>query len=300
METEAFAPAKLNLTLHVTGRRDDGYHLLDSLVAFARIGDTVRARAAPDLSLHVTGPRAAGLPAGDDNLVMRAARFLAEKSGEGPPGQGAALTLEKHLPPASGLGGGSGDAAAALRALARLWGVALPAPERVLPLGADVPVCLAACPARMTGIGGTLGPVPPLPEVWVLLVNPGVEVPTPMVFAALQCRRNPAMPARLPRWRDAADLAGWLRTMRNDLETPARRLFPVIDEVLLALGASPGCLMARMSGSGASCFGLYADQAAARAAQQRIRAAQPGWWVDAGALLRAAPAPDGQLTRTTT
>ncbi len=274
---EAFAPAKVNLTLHVTGRRGDGYHLLDSLVVFADVGDRLRAAPAAALSLAVAGPRAAGVPGGEANLVWRAARWL-------DPGGGAAITLEKHLPAAAGLGGGSSDAAAAMRALARLWRRALPAAADVAGLGADVPVCLAARPARMGGAGEALAPVPPLPPVWLVLANPGVAVATAEVFAALERRDGPPMPATLPRLSDAAELARWLRTMRNDLETPATRLQPVISRVAGALAAQPGCLIARMSGSGATCFGLFPDPRHARAAAEALGRAAPGWWVAAAGL----------------
>jgi 4-diphosphocytidyl-2-C-methyl-D-erythritol kinase len=278
------APAKINLTLHVTGRRADGYHRLDSLVAFAGVGDLVEATPAPGLSLALRG-RAEGIPAGDDNLVLRAARLMQARA---PAAPGARLVLEKRLPPASGLGGGSADAAAALRLLARLWGVALPSADEALALGADVPVCLSGRPVRMGGIGERLATCPPLPPAWVVLANPGVETPTAAVFAALATRDNPPMPAALPAWADTADLAGWIAGQRNDLEGPARMLFPVIGAVLEAIAAQPGCLVARMSGSGASCFGLFAGPDLAAAAARRLSEARPAWWVADAALLRAA------------
>lgn len=277
----AFAPAKLNLTLHVTGRRADGYHLLDSLVTFADVGDVLTAAPAAALSLAVTGPMAAGCPGGEDNLVWRAARAL-------DPAAGARLTLDKQLPAAVGLGGGSSDAAAALRALARLWGRPCPAPPDALHLGADVPVCLAARTVRMGGIGEVLAPARALPPAWVVLVNPGVGVPTAAVFAALARRDNPPMPRELPRLADAAALAAFLRAMRNDLEAPAASLAPAIDAARAALVARPGCLLARMSGSGATVFGLFTDPVAASAAAAAL--ARPGWWVRDAALL-ADPGP---------
>jgi 4-diphosphocytidyl-2-C-methyl-D-erythritol kinase len=279
MAIEEFAPAKVNLALHVTGRRADGYHLLDSIVVFAGAGDRLSAAPAGALTLAVTGPRAAGLAAGEENLVMRAARLMAG-------GRGARMVLEKHLPVASGIGGGSADAAAALRALARLWGVGLPEPDAVLALGADVPVCLAGRPARMSGIGGALAPLPPLPPCWLVLANPGVAVPTGAVFGGLARRDNPPLPP-LPAagFADAAALAGWLGTARNDLEAPALAAAPEIGAVRDALAALPGVLLARMSGSGATCFGLVADEAAARAGAARLAAAHPGWWVTAAPVL---------------
>ncbi|RVT82223.1 4-(cytidine 5'-diphospho)-2-C-methyl-D-erythritol kinase [Rhodobacteraceae bacterium CCMM004] len=278
---EAFAPAKVNLTLHVTGRRTDGYHLLDSLVAFAGVGDVVGAAPAADWSLTITGPAANGVPKGPDNLVLRAARAMG--------GAPAALTLTKRLPTAGGIGGGSADAAAALRALHRLDGRALPDAAAVVALGADVPVCLAARPARMTGVGETLAPVPPLAPAHLVLANPGVAVPTPAVFAALDRHTNPAMPADLPQWRDAADLVAWLAQQRNDLEPPARAVCPPITDVVATLAATRGCLLARMSGSGATCFGVYAAADEARAAAAALSAARPGWWVAAAPLLTSAP-----------
>ena len=270
MAVTDFAPAKVNLTLHVTGQRADGYHLLDSLVAFAGVGDSVTVAAAPALSLAITGPMGAMLPVTDDNLVLRAARVMAAT---------AQITLHKVLPVSSGIGGGSADAAACLRALARLTGQALPGPDQVLALGADVPVCLAGTPARMTGIGEALGPVPPLPAAWLVLVNPGVAVSTPAIFRALARRDNAPMPASLPRLKTTADLAAFVAMQRNDLESPAIALQPVIAQVKTALTAQPGCMLARMSGSGATCFGLFADPLSANAAARALQAAQPGWWV---------------------
>jgi 4-diphosphocytidyl-2-C-methyl-D-erythritol kinase len=270
MAVTDFAPAKVNLTLHVTGQRADGYHLLDSLVVFAGVGDSVTVAAAPALSLAITGPMGAMLPVTDDNLVLRAARAMAAT---------AQITLQKVLPVSSGIGGGSADAAACLRALARLTGQPLPGPDQVLALGADVPVCLAGTPARMTGIGEALGPVPPLPAAWLVLANPGVAVSTPAIFRALARRDNAPMPASLPRLKTTADLAAFVAMQRNDLESPAIALQPVIAQVKTALTAQPGCMLARMSGSGATCFGLFADPLSANAAARALQAAQPGWWV---------------------
>jgi 4-diphosphocytidyl-2-C-methyl-D-erythritol kinase len=272
MATDAteFAPAKVNLSLHVTGRRADGYHLLDSLVVFAGVGDRVLAEPAAALSLTITGPQSAALTVADDNLCVRAARLM--------PGA-LRLTLEKHLPVASGIGGGSADAAATLRLIARLTGHPLPPAAEVLRLGADVPVCLAGQPVRMTGIGEGLHPMAhPLPPAWLVLVNPGQAVSTPAVFRALDRRDNAPMQA-MPRLRDAAELAAWVAMQRNDMEAAATRLLPVIAEVRRALSAQPGCLLSRMSGSGATCFGLFADPLTANAAARAISATQPGWWV---------------------
>ncbi len=294
--------AKVNLTLHVTGRRADGYHELDSLIVFAGYGDELELARAATLSLDIDGPFAAALGAGpaagpspadpSNNLVLRAARALRARHGLG---AGARLRLTKRVPVAAGLGGGSADAAAALKGLAELWGLdpscaglgALAAS-----LGADVPVCLAGRPGFVGGIGERLVPAPPLPPAWLVLVHPGVPLATPAVFAARQ-----GAGSRPARWGDALSdaraLAERLSGCRNDLEGPALSLVPEIGAVLAALRETAGCLLARMSGSGASCFGLYADEAAANAAVRRIAAAQPGWWVRAAALLDASPKAGG-------
>ncbi|HUZ62901.1 MAG TPA: 4-(cytidine 5'-diphospho)-2-C-methyl-D-erythritol kinase [Acetobacteraceae bacterium] len=280
---EAFAPAKVNLFLHVVGRRADGYHLLDSLAVFASVGDRLEARPAGAIGLELTAA-ASGLPDGDGNLVLRAARALAGAAGVS---AGAALRLEKVLPVASGLGGGSADAAAALRVLMRLWGVVLPARQLAdiaLALGADVPVCLDSRPARMGGVGEVLAPAPALPELGLVLVNPGVPVATAAVFAARA--GGFSAPAALPAgWTSAAALAGDLARLSNDLEAPAIALAPPIGVVLAALRALPGCLLARMSGSGATCFGLFAGAAMASAAATIL--ARPGWWCWGGGLYAA-------------
>lgn len=263
---DQIARAKINLALHVTGRRDDGYHLLDSLVVFADLGDRVRVAPGP-LSLTIDGPFGAALTADDDNLCLRAARLA---------GAQAAIHLTKTLPVASGIGGGSADAAAVLRGLAAMGHPIPPGVER---LGADVPVCVASRPVRMRGIGEVLDPVPPIPPLWVVLVNPGVAVSTPTVFKALESHDNPPLPP--PAWETADSLLGWLACCRNDLEPPARRLVPAIDAVLTALRDSSAAL-ARMSGSGATCFGLYPTPEAARDAAKAL--VRPGWWVAQGKI----------------
>ncbi len=277
-----FAPAKINLHLHVTGKRDDGYHLLHSLVVFAAIGDRLSAEPAQDLSLSVTGPFAAGLDGEADNLVLRAARALADAAGCRPNGR---LTLEKNLPVASGIGGGSADAAAALRLLCRFWGVS---PDRDVMasiakhLGADVPVCLAGVPAVMSGIGEILTSAPRLPEAGIVLVNPGVGVSTPSVFRARTGAFSPAAAFPPDGWPGVAALVTDLQKAGNDLEPPARSLAPEISAVITWLNALPGCRLARMSGSGATCFGLFDNpDAARRAASGQVR---PGWWIWGGGL----------------
>ncbi len=268
--TEA-APAKINLALHVTGQRSDGYHTLDSLVVFAPLGDVVTVRAADALTLEITGPFADATPRGADNIVTRAARLIGAD-------RGAAITLTKTLPVASGIGGGSADAAATLRALARLWQVPLPPPEAVLGLGADVPVCLAGRPARMRGIGEVLDPLAGPVPVQMVLVNSGIAVSTLGVFALLSQRENPSLPD-IPGLATARDTARFAARCRNDLQPPAEALVPAVGATLSAIRATEGCLLARMSGSGATCFGLFADAAARDAAHQALMHAHPDWWV---------------------
>jgi 4-diphosphocytidyl-2-C-methyl-D-erythritol kinase len=276
-----FAPAKVNLHLHVVGRRPDGYHLLDSLVVFAGIGDRLTVSPANELSLSVTGPFAAGLDGEPDNLVVRAARALAEAVGIRATGR---LILEKNLPVASGIGGGSADAAAALRLLCRFWGLQPGASGKLAAgLGADVPVCLDGRPALMSGIGEVLAPAPALPELGIVLVNPGVAVSTPEVFRArLGPFSNPAC-FESDAWPDADSLVAALDATHNDLEAPARSLAPAVGDALNALAANPGCLLARMSGSGATCFGLFPTPAAASAAARAL--GRDGWWVWGGGLV---------------
>ena len=273
-----FAAAKINLALHVIGKRPDGYHLLDSIVVFVGVGDHLTATPAPGLSLHLTGPQAAGVPGDDSNLVLRAARVVT-------PAMGARITLAKHLPVASGIGGGSSDSAAALRLLSALWHRPLPGPEAVLALGADVPVCLRRRPARMRGIGDRLDDLPLLPGGWLVLANPGGAVPTTDIFRRLQRRDNAPLPERLPQWADTAALAGWLANQRNDLQAVAEGLHPPIAETLAALSVQPNCLLARMSGSGATCFGLFPDQASATIAAGSLGDNHPGWWCKAAKIL---------------
>lgn len=279
----AFAPAKVNLTLHVLGRRPDGYHEIESLVVFADAGDRLTLTPGDRLELDVRGPTAEAAGTGSDNLVLKAARALAERVGGLRLGS---FTLEKSLPVAAGLGGGSSDAAAALRLLAQANGLPLD-DERLYAAaratGADVPVCLDPRPRMMRGIGEILSVPLALPALPAVLVNPGVAVPTKDVFAALAAPAlSPAAPHDdvAPAGARVAELVSALASRRNDLEAPALRLQPVIGEVLAALRAS-GCRLARMSGSGATCFGLFDSAAAAQAAARDLQRARPGWWVNA-------------------
>ena len=277
------AHAKINLHLHVTGRRSDGYHTLDSLVVFAGAADHVSAEPADDLTLELTGPFAEPLRAfdPDDNLVLRAARALAGASGVR---AGARIVLDKHLPLASGIGGGSADAAAALRLLHRLWRLDAPVPpDLALKLGADVPVCLATRPVVMRGIGEDLHPAPTLPPLDLLLVNPLVPVATAAIFR--QRRDRPfTPPATLPpAWQTPTAVADTLATLTNDLQQPAIDTEPVIGRVLSEIARQPGCLLARMSGSGATCFGLF--EPGAGAGRARAALATTGWWLWAGPFI---------------
>ncbi len=277
-----FAPAKINLYLHVTGRREDGYHLLDSLVGFVAIGDRITVAAAPRLEFTLTGPFAPALAESDPNtnLAVRAARALAATTGRE---LACRIILEKNLPLASGIGGGSSDAAATLLALAMLWDLpstALPLAEIARGLGQDVVACLYRRSCYFRGIGDVVASGPELPPCGVLLVNPDVQVPTPAVFKARGGKFSQPAPLTPPR--DLADLTEQLRARRNDLYEPAVQLVPVIADCLSAVAAAPGCMLARMSGSGATCFGLFADVAQADAARLALAARQPGWWVAAG------------------
>jgi 4-diphosphocytidyl-2-C-methyl-D-erythritol kinase len=288
MRVTAFAPAKVNLYLHVTGRRDDGYHLVDSLVAFVDIGDRLTAEPAASLSLAVDGPEAADLAlVGDDNIVLRAARLLADRAGIA---AGAALHLAKHLPVAGGIGGGSSDAAAALLALKRLWRIAMgdeALGDLAARLGADVPACLYGRAVWVRGIGERLDPAGALPEAGILLANPRRGLPTAAVFAA---RRGPFgdVGRFSPMPGDASGLASALAARRNDLTEAAIAFVPEIGAVLAQLGRLPGCLLARMSGSGATCFALFVNRAAAEEACTVLAAAEPRWWCAAGGFVARA------------
>lgn len=281
------APAKVNLTLAVLGRRADGYHLLDSLVVFADLADRLSLAPGPALSLEVRGEtaRVAG-PLGD-NLVLKAARAL---SAEVPGLKFGRFTLEKRLPVAAGLGGGSSDAAAALRLLAKASRLK---PDgalitKIAPMiGADVPVCIDPRPRRMRGIGELLSAPLKMPKLAAVMVNPGVAVPTKDVFMKLGLKPGGpvrrAAPARaLPRGVD--EFVEYLSKHGNDLEAPAIEIQPVIAQVLASIRGTKGCMLARMSGSGATCFGIYEAPRAASAAAKKLSAAQPKWWVKATAF----------------
>jgi 4-diphosphocytidyl-2-C-methyl-D-erythritol kinase len=276
------ARAKVNLTLKVLGRRADGYHELESLIAFAGVGDLLSLEPGPSCALTISGPQGEGLVADEGNLVLRAAHALA---GEVPGLHAGRFHLVKRLPVASGIGGGSADAAAALRLLARLNGLAANAPElqrAAVKVGADVPVCLESRARVMAGIGERLGPPLHLPQLFAVLVNPGVAVETAAVFRKLGLSHGQALSApdrALPRHGTAAALIEALRERQNDLEGPAIGIAPGISEVLARLRALPGCRLARMSGSGATCFGLFDDCRQSAAAARILARERPEWWV---------------------
>ena len=277
------ARAKINLDLRVLGRRADGYHELESLVAFAGIGDELSLVPQQPLSLSITGPRAAGLEAGDGNLVLRAARTFEQLF---PGAATGSFHLVKRLPVASGIGGGSADAAAALRLLARLNGVALSDGKLrgvAASIGADVSVCLESRARLMAGIGERLGPVLRLPALFAVLVNPGVPVETVGVFRAMGLTAGQPLKATCDQWAaspsEAAELRALLACSGNDLAAPAQQIAPEIGEVLECLEELPGSRLARMSGSGATCFALFDDCHASAAAAKVLARERPGWWV---------------------
>jgi 4-diphosphocytidyl-2-C-methyl-D-erythritol kinase len=286
------ARAKVNLTLRVNGRRTDGYHDLESLVAFADCADRLTLTPGPDLDLKMLGPLAEACGDTSDNLVLKAARLLAARV---PGMKVGSFTLDKALPVAAGIGGGSADAAAALRLLAQLNGIALDDP-RIMEVakltGADVPVCVNSRGCVMTGVGEALEPLT-LPKMPCVMVNPGVPVATKDVFAALGLRKGELRVSAgdvllQDRWPDGgASLEEWVEALAassNDLETPALRVQPVIGEVIAALNATNGAWLARMSGSGATCFAIYENTAEAGRAAEKLRRDHPGWWVHSGTL----------------
>ena len=278
---KVFAPAKINLTLHVTGQRDNGYHLLDSLVVFARdVGDWVSVAPSDTLALTVYGPTQDGVPTDESNLVLKAAKRLRALRGVS---GGAAITLEKHLPNGGGIGGGTSDAAAAIKALAQLWNVDPLNSEEALPIGSDLPVCLCApSPMRMHGIGELLDTVPPLPSFWLVLVNPRVHIPTGDVFRihdSLYKAGPPPMEGIPSHW-DFEDFHVFLLGKSNDLTKCAAELTDLIQLALESLRAI-GCKDADMSGSGSTCWGLFETEHSAKRAAEKVARDHPEWWVRA-------------------
>lgn len=285
MGASAFAPAKVNLYLHVGAKAADGFHPLETLMVFADVGDQVSAVGKGGPALEVTGPFAAGLETDEGNLVLRAARSLARRLGR--EGDLPGLVLEKRLPVAAGLGGGSADAAATLRLLNTAWGGGLGGPQLEAlgaELGSDIPACVASRPVTARGRGDVLAPAPLLPDLPAVLVNPGVACPTGAVYRAFDRAAAADSPDPVPdpgRLPDAQAAARWLGSLRNDLETPALSVAPVIGAVLERLRDAPETLLARLSGSGATCFALCADPESAERLSAGLAHAQPGWWVRA-------------------
>lgn len=272
------APAKINLALHVTGRRDDGYHLLDSLVVFARFGDRLDVTKAVVDSFTISGPYGADLPGDESNLVLKARDALRRHYPE--KATPVAIHLEKYLPIASGIGGGSSDAAAALRALTTLWGIEASLIELAalgLPLGADVPMCLHGEALIARGIGEDIERIAAFPRLPMVLVNNGVTVSTPQVFSALGRRDNPPLPA-LPLRMGPGDVCTYLAQTDNHLFAATQKLAPSINDSMQAL-IETNPLLARMSGSGGTCFAIYADDEMAEAAATRLHKTQPDWFV---------------------
>lgn len=291
------APAKINLWLHVVGRRSDGFHLLESLIAFADLADQLELTLDEPLSLEVEGPFAEGLRDEPDNLVLRAARGLARLADRPP---NVRIRLRKNLPVAAGVGGGSADAAATIRGLCALWGFTPSRPDRdklAAELGADVPICLDGRAAFVSGVGERIEPIQPLPRSPMVLVNPRRAMSTGAVFGALAGRFSQprAQGGRFrfdePEPDTTETLVSAMNEWDNDLSGPARRLDPAVNAVLEALESSPNCLISRMSGSGATCFGIYQSDSAATAAAENLSRAYPEWWIEASNLRSAAPAP---------
>lgn len=281
MSISVHAPAKVNLALHVVGQRQDGYHLLETLVVFTAFGDVVHVAPASEDIFEVTGTFADFVPREGSNLVLRARDLLRARHPR--TAFPVAIRLHKSIPVASGVGGGSTDAAAALKALAGLWGtregdLAALAEQ----LGADVPMCLAAQPLIARGIGEILEPASMLPPMALVLVNPGVAISTPTIFRALKSKHNAPLPP-LPRSQGWAPFCDWLGEARNDLQPPACETNPIVTETIEAIAAT-GAVHPRMSGSGATCFGLFATLAEASAAARQLGSGRPGWFVEATAL----------------
>lgn len=281
------APAKINLALHVTRRRDDGYHDLESLIVFADLSDDLEAVLADEDSLSISGPFAEALGTGPTNLVLRATAAFRQRWPDVAP-KGLAIHLVKNLPVAAGIGGGSADAAAALRLMLAMSSAPVPLTELAdlaAGLGADVPACLLSRPLIARGVGEILSPLPEFPRLYITLVNPLIAVSTPDVFRRLRAHDNyslPALPNPLTR---PAQLGLWLSETRNDLEPPAVKLVPEIGILVDELAETPGCMLSRMSGSGATVFGLFGSEGQAHEAASQMRRLHPDYWVGTAPLL---------------
>ncbi|MEM1073089.1 MAG: 4-(cytidine 5'-diphospho)-2-C-methyl-D-erythritol kinase [Pseudomonadota bacterium] len=298
-KVELCAPAKVNLALHVTGLRSDGYHLLDSLVMFSDVGDRLRIEVAETASFSVTGRFSQDVPMSSENSILRVVELL----WKGPP---LAITLEKNLPVASGIGGGSADAAACYRALQALRGDLAPEASNIeiehapalLHLGADMPMCVRSRTAHVSGVGEDVNERNDLPFLHVVFVNPGVAVSTPEVFGALAVKENTPMSKLQPTPTEQGFLI-WLAAQRNDLEGPAKLICPSVEDALAGLQGSAGCQLARMSGSGATCFGIFASRSDAQAAANDLQHRYDRWWISPGELNGPTGA-EPQLIRSTT
>ena len=268
--------AKVNLTLHVLGKRSDGYHCLDSLVAFPRIGDEIYVEPAKEINLKIVGRLATEL-ATEDNLILKAASLLNRC------GKGALIVLNKDIPISAGLGGGSSNAAVVLRVLSKLWGSSLPPTDELISLGADVPVCMNWNLKKMRGIGEKVTTVKEPPSMWVVLANTGEQVPTGLIFDSIQSFSKQS-PDVLPVFTTKEIFVDYLLNHKNDLELPAVKLFPQIKILLEAIKHMPGCLISRMSGSGGTCFGLFLKKTDATNACKELTKAFPQTWIKVAEL----------------
>lgn len=270
------APAKINLTLHVTGQRSDGLHLLDSLIVFTKIGDILSFESANKTSLSVTGLEGLSIPAGQNNIILKTANLAG-------PGYQREISLNKILPVSSGVGGGSADAAATLRDMAHL-GYNVP-PKEIFNLGADVPACLECLPLRVQGVGDTFKIIPDWPKGGaIILVNPRITLSTSKVFNALLRKDNKPMETKIPSFKNIKSLADFISKNRNDLQNTSTKLEPEILKVLISIKKTEGCLIARMSGSGATCFGLFETLREANDASSQLKKDFPNWWITPSAL----------------
>jgi 4-diphosphocytidyl-2-C-methyl-D-erythritol kinase len=272
------AHAKVNLALHVVGQRANGYHELQSLVCLTEFGDQIQLSPEIDFTFKVTGPYSLGIPLDDSNLVVQAAKFMAQKHSRS---LDCKIVLEKNLPIASGIGGGSSDAAAVVKALSQYWSVPVPNEDELMAMGADIPVCMTTGLTLMEGAGEKIMHLSDAPNWGLLLINPNVGVSTPAVFNALSNKNNPPMHNVIEKCVDVA----WLWHQRNDLELPSMAIVPEVSAVIDVLSSTPHCQVARMSGSGATCFGIFTSIAEASTAAESIQYAHPNWWVVATKLI---------------
>lgn len=279
----ALAPAKINLALHITGQRDDGYHLLDSLIVFANVGDTVSVEQADKLALEIDGPYAHCLGVKQDNLALRAAQLLSAAVGKN---SGALIQLTKNLPIGGGIGGGSADAAATLKLLQQLWEAQISntaLTELALQLGADVPVCLSETSAHVQGIGEQITPLNNIPQMHLVLVYPNIAVSSSGVYQRGITTYSSALPS-YTEWQSVEKCITYLSSCTNDLTENAISIAPVIGGVLELISKQEDCLLARMSGSGSTCFGIFTTDDAAASATRNIQASHPDWWVKVAQL----------------